>query len=377
MWPALSTVKYPSPTAVPPPSQTPPQWLHPICRYLLLRALGTPASTRSWRNLWPNQRAATNSACTLTARRTLIASSKRGSLQTVSTDGAPQSRGPTTERLDRALVNRGLARSRGVAHDVIVQGAVTVQDRVATKPSQTVATTDRIEVAPDALPAWVGRGADKLEAAVNTWPDFAAQIHGARCVDVGASTGGFTQVLLSRGASAVVALDVGTGQLAPTVAENPRVVDRSGTHVLKVHASDVQAPFDVLVADLSFISLNLVIPHVSRWCTPEAALVLLIKPQFEVGKDALGRSGVVRSVPARVKAVAGVVDTAYDNGLALRGAMTSPIHGTHGNLEYLIWASPVQPGMMDRAAAQTAIRATAAREALAPRSAPAERGTLT
>lgn len=287
----------------------------------------------------------------------------------MSTDGAPQLRGPATERLDRALVTRGLARSRGIAHDVIVRGAVTVGDRAVTKPSQAVATTDHIEVAADALPTWVGRGADKLEAAVNEWPDLAAQIDGARCVDLGASTGGFTQVLLSRGARQVVALDVGTGQLAEDVADDPRVVDRSGTHVLKVHTDDVQAPFDVLVADLSFISLRLVIPHVATWCASDASLVLLVKPQFEVGKDALGRGGIVRSRRARAKAVAAVVDTAYDNGLGLRDAMTSPIHGAHGNLEYLIWASPVRPGMMDRAAALTAIRATAARDALAARSA--------
>lgn len=287
----------------------------------------------------------------------LIASSTRGSPLTVSTDPAAQTTTPTPSRLDRALVSRGLARSRGIAHDLISQGAVTVDDHVVTKPSLIVQSTDRVEVAPGAGPVWVGRGAEKLEAALSEWPDCAVAIDGARCVDIGASTGGFTQVLLSRGAARVVALDVGTGQLAEQVAGDPRVVDRSGTHVLQVSSSQVGAPFDVLVADLSFISLNRVIPHVASWCEPQASLILLVKPQFEVGRDALGRGGIVRSIPARAKALVDVVETAYDNGLALLGAMTSPLHGAHGNVEYLIWASPARPGMMDRAAALTVTRA--------------------
>lgn len=252
---------------------------------------------------------------------------------------------------------------------MITQGAVTVRKSAVTKPAHAVADTDCVEVAPEAMPSWVGRGADKLEAAVTAWPGVATKIDGARCVDVGASTGGFTQVLLSRGARQVVALDVGIGQLAAEVADDPRVIDLSGTHVLKVQATDVRAPFDVLVADLSFISLNLVIPHVTTWCAPEGSMMLLVKPQFEVGRAAVGRGGIVRSKPARAQAVAAVVDTAYDNGLSLRGAMVSPIRGMHGNVEYLIWVSPTGLGMMDRAAASNAIRATAARDALVPRSA--------
>ncbi len=297
------------------------------------------------------------SGCASRQQRTLTGSSKLGSQLTVNTDAAPQLGGPMTQRLDRALVSRGLARSRGIAHDMITQAAVRVSGLTVTKPAHAVASTDRIEVSPEAMPSWVGRGAEKLEAAMREWPDFVARIDGARCVDVGASTGGFTQVLLSRGARQVVALDVGTGQLASEVAENPRVVDRSGTHVLKVSAAQVHAPFDVLVADLSFISLTRVIPHVATWCSAQTSVLLLVKPQFEVGRDALGRGGIVRSIPARAKAVAAVIDTAYDSGLSLRGAMKSPIHGAHGNLEYLIWAAPTQAGMMDRAAALTVIRA--------------------
>lgn len=301
-------------------------------------------------------------------RRTRTATFRLGSLLTVDADGAQEQSRPTTERLDRALVGRGLARSRGVALGLIRQGAVTIGGRTATKPAQAVASTEIIDVVHHTT-QWVGRGAEKLHAAVNEWPDVAAQIDGARCVDVGASTGGFTQVLLSRGALQVVALDVGTGQLAPAVVDDPRVVDLSGTHVLKVHAAQVHAPFDVLVADLSFISLTLVLPHVATWCAPGASMVLLVKPQFEVGKDALGRGGIVRSITARAKALMAVVDTAYDTGLCLRGAMASPITGTHGNHEYLIWVSPARPGMMERAAALTVIRATTARDALAARDA--------
>lgn len=299
----------------------------------------------------------------LRQRRSRTANFRLGSPLTVNTEGAQEQPRPPTERLDRALVSRGLARSRGVAHELIREGAVTVGGRTATKPAQAVGPIEVIDVVHSTI-QWVGRGAEKLQAAVHEWPDFAAQIDGSRCVDVGASTGGFTQVLLSRGALQVVSLDVGTGQLAPAVAADPRVVDLSGTHVLKVHAAQVHAPFDVLVADLSFISLTLVIPHVATWCAPGASMVMLVKPQFEVGKDALGHGGIVRSFPARATALRAVVDTAYDSGLCLRGAMASPITGTHGNHEYLIWVSPTRPGMMDWAAALTAIRATTARDAL-------------
>lgn len=282
----------------------------------------------------------------------------------MSTEPTPEPTAPSTDRLDRVLVSRGLARSRGVAQELIREGLVTIGGHGASKPSQPVGPAQVIDVV-HSRTQWVGRGAEKLHAAVSEWPEFAAQIDGARCIDVGASTGGFTQVLLRHGALQVVSLDVGTGQLAPAIADEPRVVELSGTHVLKVNAAQVRAPFDVVVADLSFISLTLVLPHVATWCTPQASMVLLVKPQFEVGRDALGRGGIVRSIRARTAALVAVVDTAYNNGVCLRGAIASPMTGTHGNHEYLIWVSPTRPGMMDRAAALTVIRATTAQDALA------------
>ncbi len=258
-------------------------------------------------------------------------------------------------RLDRLLVEQGLARSRATAHDLIVAGSVSVDGAVVTKPSVAVDENAPI-IVNDSSPGWVGRGAEKLAAAMNEWTPLQEQVRGARCVDVGASTGGFTQVMLRHGAARVVAIDVGTGQLASTIALDDRVQDRSGTHVLDVEAHDLTGPIALITVDLSFISVRQVLGSLASWCVEETSIVLLVKPQFEVGKDALGRGGIVRSPQSRARALAAVLDKAYEVGLGLRGAMTSPITGARGNVEYLLWVGVQRPGMMDRDAAHVLTR---------------------
>ncbi|MGB6023214.1 MAG: TlyA family RNA methyltransferase [Ornithinimicrobium sp.] len=262
---------------------------------------------------------------------------------------------PQARRLDRRLVEDGLSRARATARELIVAGVVEVDGEVVTKPSHPVRRDARICVRDDG-PNWVGRGAEKLSAAMEQWPSLREQVKGARCVDVGASTGGFTQVMLRHGAAHVVAIDVGTGQLAGLLAEDKRVEDRSGTHVLDVAASDLTGPLALIVVDLWFISVRQVLQHLTSWCTEETSIVILVKPQFEVGKDALGRGGIVRSADSRARVLGEVVDAAYVAGLALRGGMTSPITGARGNVEYLLWVERGREGMMDRGAARDLTR---------------------
>jgi len=237
-------------------------------------------------------------------------------------------------RLDLALVERGLARSRGVARELIDDGRVRVGGVPAGKASLQVGADDEVTVI-DPGPVWVGRGAEKLLAALEHWPQLA--VAGRRAADVGASTGGFTQVLLQRGIAAVVAIDVGHGQLAEPVRRDPRVIDREGTTIRGLTADDIGGPVDLLVADLSFISLASVIPDLVGLCADEADLMLLVKPQFEVGRERLGKKGIVRSEANRRAALRGVVEASQQAGLAYLGLMASPMTGTHGNREFLLW----------------------------------------
>ncbi len=252
------------------------------------------------------------------------------------------------------MVLREIARSRGEARELILDGCVSVDGSVVTKPAFALAPTATIEVAANRV-RWVGRGAEKLAAALDLWVPRGLRIEAARCVDVGASTGGFTEVLLHHGARHVVALDVGTGQLAPALVSDPRVLERSNTHVLRVDSADVSGPFDVAVIDVSFISLTRVVPHVAPWLSVDGSLVALVKPQFEVGRHALGRNGVVRSDELRKWALNEVVDAAYKTGLGIHDVMQSPLTGAVGNVEYLFWASRWHEGMMDPVHARAAI----------------------
>lgn len=256
-------------------------------------------------------------------------------------------------------MRRGLARSRGDARDLVLAGSVTVGGIPVTKPSHPVVDTDALDV-DVAGPRWVGRAAHKLVAALQAWAPEGLAVSGRRCVDVGASTGGFTQVLLAHGAAVVVAVDVGHGQLAPEVAGDPRVVERSGTTVRGLTAADLGGPADVVVADLSFISLTLVLGELAGLLAtdPPGDLVLLVKPQFEVGRGRLNGQGVVTEVKDRTRALQAVVDAVGERGLHVHGIRTSPISGTTGNTEYLLWARSVPSDTMSEDRVRALVRAT-------------------
>lgn len=242
-------------------------------------------------------------------------------------------------RVDAELVRRGLARSRGQAGELIRAGRVLADGSPVLKAAfavdpETPLDVDRLETDGD-----VGRGAAKLrEALVELERSGLVPPAGRRAIDVGASTGGFTQVLLDAGVASVVALDVGHGQLAPVIAGDPRVVERSGVNVRSVSGAELGGPFDLLVADLSFISLTVVMPALAGLVGPGGDLVLLVKPQFEVGRERLGRDGVVRSEEQRAGAVAAVRAAAEQAGLTVHRVLPSGLPGTTGNVEYFLWA---------------------------------------
>jgi 23S rRNA (cytidine1920-2'-O)/16S rRNA (cytidine1409-2'-O)-methyltransferase len=247
-------------------------------------------------------------------------------------DGAVHDATPV--RLDALLAARGLARSRTVASKLIQDGRVLVGGRAVLKPSTPIAPDADIEV--DAADEWVSRAARKLVGALDAFDvDPADRV----VLDVGASTGGFTQVLLARGARRVVALDVGHGQLHPTIALDERVVVVEGTNARSLTRADylaldgVAAETSLVVGDLSFISLRLVLPALAE-AVPADDFVLLVKPQFEVGRGGV-REGIVHDAGLRNDALMNVLWAAWDLGLGTSGLAASPIVGTHGNHEYL------------------------------------------
>jgi 23S rRNA (cytidine1920-2'-O)/16S rRNA (cytidine1409-2'-O)-methyltransferase len=236
-----------------------------------------------------------------------------------------------------------MARSRGHAKELIEAGDVEIPGGPATpKPSTEVAADDELVVTGPPC-RWVNRGAEKLDHALTSWR---IDVGGRRALDVGASTGGFTQVLLAHGARHVVALDVGHGQLHPSVAADPRVSDVEGVSVRDLDSLSLD-PFDILVADLSFISLTVAMPAMARAVTPEGEVVLLVKPQFEVGRERLGKNGIVSRSRDRALAIGRVVDSAAEHGLGVQGLLPSPISGTHGNREFLLWLHPADGSDMD------------------------------
>jgi 23S rRNA (cytidine1920-2'-O)/16S rRNA (cytidine1409-2'-O)-methyltransferase len=244
-----------------------------------------------------------------------------------------------SSRLDAELVRRGLARSRGHARELVDAGLVDVGGRQAAKPSLAVTATDEVGVR-DAGPTWVSRAAYKLVGALEAFAPLGLAVEGRRCLDVGASTGGFTQVLLHHGAAHVVALDVGRDQLAPAVASDPRVTDRSQTTVRGLLPEELGGPVDLLVADLSFISLTLVLETFRRLLRDDGDAVVLVKPQFEVGRARLGKGGIVRDQGDRAWAITEVARAAVAAGLHPRALAPSPIQGGEGNAEYLLWLTP-------------------------------------
>ncbi|MFT4260772.1 TlyA family RNA methyltransferase [Microbacterium sp.] len=243
-------------------------------------------------------------------------------------------------RLDAALAARGLARSRSHAATLIADGLVCVDGRPVVKASTAVADDAEITVAGG--DHYVGRAAHKLIAALD---GFAIEVDGRLALDMGASTGGFTQVLRERGARRVLAVDVGHDQLAASVASDPGVIAVEGYNVRYMtpqslaSATGESTPPDLVVGDLSFISLELVLPAVAAVAAPDADVVLLVKPQFEVGRTAV-RGGLVTDPATRADAVARTVWSAWDEGLGMLGILPSPILGTHGNAEYLVHLAP-------------------------------------
>ena len=240
-------------------------------------------------------------------------------------------------RLDAELVRRGLARSREHAVELISEGRVAVAGRAATKPATGVDANTPVVVRTDPdEPSWVSRGAHKLLGALEA---FLVPVEGRRALDAGASTGGFTEVLLDRGAREVVAVDVGYGQLVWRLRADARVRVLDRTNVRAVEPDDVGGPVDLVVADLSFISLRTVLPALVACTALDGELLPMVKPQFEVGRDRLGAGGVVRDPALRRSALGEVTAVARELGLVLRGAVASPLPGPSGNVEYFVWLS--------------------------------------
>jgi 23S rRNA (cytidine1920-2'-O)/16S rRNA (cytidine1409-2'-O)-methyltransferase len=243
---------------------------------------------------------------------------------------------PDRPRLDEALVARGLAPSRARARDAVLRGRVTVAGVVVTKPAHRVDATTQLAVAAEAV-RWVSRGSEKLIAGLDA---FGFDPAGRIAVDIGASTGGFTQVLLDRGASRVHAVDVGRDQLHATLRSDPRVVAHEATDARAIDANCIPDPIDAIVADVSFIALSKALGPALALARPGAWLIALIKPQFEVGPERVGKGGIVRDAAARADAVEGVrrwLETGV--GWQLAGTSPSPITGSDGNAETLIGAT--------------------------------------
>lgn len=245
---------------------------------------------------------------------------------------------PRRLRLDAELVRRGLARSREHASQLIAAGRVTVNKEVARKAATGVTTdADLVVRADSSSPDYASRGGHKLAGALAAFGPLGLEVAGRRCLDAGASTGGFTDVLLRAGAREVVAVDVGYGQLVWRLQDDPRVrvVDR--TNVRDLDLERTGGPVEVVVGDLSFISLTLVLPALLGVTSPDGDLALMVKPQFEVGKERLGKGGVVRDAGLRAEAVGSVVAAAAASGWGARAVATSPLPGPSGNVEFFVW----------------------------------------
>jgi 23S rRNA (cytidine1920-2'-O)/16S rRNA (cytidine1409-2'-O)-methyltransferase len=245
---------------------------------------------------------------------------------------------PRRLRLDAELVRRGLARSREHAAELVAAGRVRVAGAVATKPATGVTTDAALVVEDDpGRPDYASRGGHKLAGALAAFTPLGLGVDGRRCLDAGASTGGFTDVLLRAGAAQVVAVDVGYGQLAWSLRADERVVVRDRTNVRDLTTADVGEPVDLVVGDLSFISLRLVLDALLAVTREDGDLVLMVKPQFEVGKERVGKGGVVREPELRAEAVTAVAAEAETRGWGARAVVTSPLPGPSGNVEYFLW----------------------------------------
>jgi 23S rRNA (cytidine1920-2'-O)/16S rRNA (cytidine1409-2'-O)-methyltransferase len=249
----------------------------------------------------------------------------------------------TRRRLDAELVRRGLARSREQAASLVTARRVLVGGQAASKPATQVAAADPITVTEPDGPQYASRGGWKLAGALAAFPGL--RVAGRRCLDAGASTGGFTDVLLRTGAAHVTAVDVGYGQLAWALRTDERVTVLDRVNVRQLRPEQVAPAPDLVTADLSFISLGLVLPALVRCAATEADFVVLVKPQFEVGKDRVGSGGVVRDPGLRREAVASVATAAAALGLGVAGLVASPLPGPSGNVEYFLWLRRGAPGL--------------------------------
>lgn len=236
-------------------------------------------------------------------------------------------------RLDAELVRRKMCDSRERARDLIAGGRVIVNGVAATKPATQVEPTTSIALTASDEPEWASRGAHKLIGALDT---FDVIVEGARCLDAGASTGGFTDVLLHRGAERVEAVDVGYGQLVWRLQNDDRVGVHDKTNVRQLTPEDIGGVVDLVVSDLSFISLGLVLPALATCVRPGGDLLPMVKPQFEVGRERVGQGGVVRDPGLRTDAVLGVARAAAAVGLETLGCVASPLPGPSGNVEYFL-----------------------------------------
>lgn len=251
---------------------------------------------------------------------------------TTNIDPSPQSNVRKKQRLDLLLVERGLVESREQARRLIMAGEVLIDEVVRDKPGQSYTNEVTVRLR-NTLP-YVSRGGVKLAAALD---NFQMDVHGKIAVDVGASTGGFTDCLLQRGVARVYAIDVGYGQLAWKLRSDERVVVMERTNIRHLTALPDQFLADLAVIDASFISLNLVLPATLPLLQPTADLIALIKPQFEAGKEQVGKGGVVREEAVHRRVLAAVFQLAEQLGLAVQGMMPSPLLGPAGNVEFLIW----------------------------------------
>jgi 23S rRNA (cytidine1920-2'-O)/16S rRNA (cytidine1409-2'-O)-methyltransferase len=257
-------------------------------------------------------------------------------------------------RLDAELVRRGLARSRQHAVDLVADGKVRIAGLPASKVSTAVDPATPLQVATAERDDVVSRGAHKLAGALAHWPELV--VEGRRCLDAGASTGGFTQVLLRAGAAGVVAVDVGYGQLAWSLRTDERVAVHDRTNVRALTPEAIGGPVDLIVGDLSFISLRVVLPALVGCLAPGGDAVLMVKPQFEAGREAVGAGGVVRDPETRSEAVMSVAATARELGLGTVGVVASLLPGPSGNVEYFLWLRAGAPPL-DPAAARAAVEA--------------------
>lgn len=239
-------------------------------------------------------------------------------------------------RLDRAVAARGLARSRSHAHDLIVTGHVLVDGESELRPGRVIGDDAHVTLA-DGIDRYVSRAAHKLIGALDDFAPLGLVVVGRRAVDAGASTGGFTQVLLERGATHVTAIDVGHDQLVSVIRDDPRVTVVEGVNVRELELGSPGSGADLVVADLSFISLTLVIGALVSVTSLDGDLVLLVKPQFEVGRSRLDKNGVVTRDSDRVAAVRTVCEAANAEGLEIVALKRSVLPGPSGNVEFFVW----------------------------------------